>query len=124
MIWSKHFVDGTVIVEARSFHFGTSPTPALWLALATRITTTMKTLWVLPLLSLSSVFASPEQVVLSDNFLIDKAALKSVANQFLSDAKKAILEGKKNLETWFHDGKEFVKQNELLCTCSIAYCGA
>ncbi|KAF7373347.1 Carboxypeptidase [Mycena sanguinolenta] len=28
--------------------------------------------------------------------------------------RKAILKGKKNLEKWYHDGKEFIKQNELL----------
>jgi len=28
---------------------------------------------------------------------------------------KAILAGKKNLETWFHEGREYIKQNGLLC---------
>jgi cathepsin A (carboxypeptidase C) len=36
-------------------------------------------------------------------------------NEWLDDAKKAILKGKKNLEKWYHGGKEFIKQNGLLC---------
>ncbi|KAF8061732.1 carboxypeptidase C [Lyophyllum atratum] len=35
-------------------------------------------------------------------------------SEFLSDAKKAILKGKYNLEKWFHDGREFIKQNGLM----------
>ncbi|GLB35555.1 putative peptidase S10 family protein [Lyophyllum shimeji] len=38
----------------------------------------------------------------------------SATSEFLSDAKKAILKGKHNLEKWIHDGKEFIKQNGLL----------
>ncbi|KIK04018.1 hypothetical protein K443DRAFT_676325 [Laccaria amethystina LaAM-08-1] len=34
--------------------------------------------------------------------------------EFLSDTEKAILKGKKNMEKWYHDGKEFIKQNDLL----------
>ena len=37
------------------------------------------------------------------------------AAEFLTDAKKAILKGKQNMQKWFHDGKEFIKQNGLLC---------
>jgi cathepsin A (carboxypeptidase C) len=36
-------------------------------------------------------------------------------SEFLSDTEKAILKGKKNMEKWYHDGKEFIKQNDLLC---------
>ncbi|KAF5386835.1 hypothetical protein D9615_002016 [Tricholomella constricta] len=36
------------------------------------------------------------------------------ATEYLSDAKKAILKGKHNMQKWFHDGKEFIKQNGLL----------
>lgn len=35
----------------------------------------------------------------------------------LSDAKKAILKGKHNMQKWLHQGKEFIKQNGLLCEC-------
>ncbi|KAJ7657895.1 carboxypeptidase C [Mycena polygramma] len=76
----------------------------------------------LPLLSLSVSFASPtgEQVVLG---LKDFSRVPSLAssgdayhgvNEWLDDAKKAILKGKKNLDKWYHDGKEYIKQNELL----------
>ncbi|KAF7373349.1 Carboxypeptidase [Mycena sanguinolenta] len=65
-----------------------------------------------PLLHLSTTFASPagEQTVLQ---LGDLPAYQPV-NEWLSDAKKAILKGKNNLEKWYHDGKEFIKQNGLL----------
>lgn len=74
---------------------------------------------VLPALSLASALAFPtEQVVLgnvqlpgSEKYL----SFKNAANHFLSDAKKAILYGKKNMEKWYHDGREYIKQNDLLC---------
>ncbi|KAJ7875366.1 Alpha/Beta hydrolase protein [Mycena olivaceomarginata] len=75
----------------------------------------------LPLLSLSTSFASPtgEQIVLKLGDISRVPSLPSVdaqhvVNQWLDDTKKAILKGKKNLEKWYHDGKEFIKQNELL----------
>ncbi|KAJ7819506.1 carboxypeptidase C [Mycena leptocephala] len=76
----------------------------------------------LPLLSLSTSFASPtgEQIVLGLGDLSRVSGLSSggdayhIVNEWLDDAKKAILKGKKNLEKWYHDGKEFIKQNELL----------
>lgn len=37
------------------------------------------------------------------------------AGDFLSDSKQAILDGKQDLDKWMHDGKEFIKQNHLLC---------
>uniref|UniRef100_A0A8H7XYL3 Uncharacterized protein n=1 Tax=Psilocybe cubensis TaxID=181762 RepID=A0A8H7XYL3_PSICU len=37
-----------------------------------------------------------------------------VASEWLDDAKKAILKGKKNLDKWFHDGREFIKRDNLL----------
>lgn len=39
-----------------------------------------------------------------------------IASHFLSEGKKAILKGKNNMETWYHDGKEYLKQDNLLCT--------
>jgi len=36
------------------------------------------------------------------------------ATEFLTDAKKAILKGKHNMQKWFHNGREFIKQNGLL----------
>lgn len=41
---------------------------------------------------------------------------RETAFEWLDDGKKAILAGKKNLETWFHEGREYIKQNGLLCT--------
>ena len=80
----------------------------------------MKLQRLLPLavLATTSVFAAPQspfdgaqQVVLGGA----ETELKSIANQYLSEAKQAILKGKKEMETWYHDGKEFIKQNNLLC---------
>ncbi|KAJ6482920.1 carboxypeptidase C [Mycena vitilis] len=76
----------------------------------------------LPLLSLSVSLASPtgEQVVLGLKDLSRVPSLASsgdayhAVNEWLDDAKKAILKGKKNLDKWYHDGKEYIKQNELL----------
>ncbi|KAJ7260949.1 carboxypeptidase C [Mycena haematopus] len=74
----------------------------------------------LPLLSLTPSFASPtgEQIVLKLGDTSRVPGLSSdtyhIVNEWLDDAKKAILKGKKNLEKWYHDGKEFIKQNELL----------
>ncbi|KIM49641.1 hypothetical protein M413DRAFT_438816 [Hebeloma cylindrosporum] len=39
---------------------------------------------------------------------------RDAASEWLDDAKKAILKGKKNMEKWFHDGKEYIKQDNLL----------
>ena len=72
----------------------------------------------LAILATTSVFAAPpslfggaQQVVLGGA----EAKFKEIARQYSSEAKKAILKGKKELETWNHDGKEFIKQNNLLC---------
>lgn len=43
------------------------------------------------------------------------STFENSALDFLDDAKRAILRGKKNMDKWYHDGKEFIKQNELLC---------
>ena len=44
---------------------------------------------------------------------------RDVASEWLDDAKKAILKGKKNLEKWYHQGREYIKQDNLLCeSCS------
>lgn len=41
-------------------------------------------------------------------------AAQDSASELLTDAKKAILKGKTNMQKWFHDGKEFIKQHGLL----------
>jgi hypothetical protein len=79
----------------------------------------------LAILATTSVFAAPpsffdgaQQVVLGGA----ETKFKGIANQYLSEAKQAILKGKKELETWYHDGKEFIKQNNLLCEFVIGSC--
>ncbi|KAF9067341.1 carboxypeptidase C [Rhodocollybia butyracea] len=79
----------------------------------------LQSVWILCALSLSNVAASPnpapEQIVLSnEHFSLNKDAVKNVADRFLSDAKKAILKGKQNMQNWYHDGREYIKQNDLL----------
>ncbi|KAJ3526965.1 hypothetical protein NMY22_g9960 [Coprinellus aureogranulatus] len=63
-----------------------------------------------------SVLAAPSffedaQAVLSSGYA---EALTDKASKYLSDAKKSVLQGKKELETWWHDGREFIRQNSLL----------
>ena len=68
--------------------------------------------------SASPAYAAPSflndaQVVLSSP--APGKALKVVADAYLSEAKKAILRGKKEMETWYHEGKEYIKHSGLLC---------
>ena len=61
---------------------------------------------------------SGSQVVLGGNdYFMDSFTnvAQDSAEEFLTDAKKAILKGKTNMQKWFHDGKEFIKQHGLLC---------
>ncbi|KAJ3934630.1 MAG: carboxypeptidase C [Lentinula lateritia] len=77
----------------------------------------MRSFWLLPLLSLPSALSNPatEQIVFSNGYHpIDQSVVMNVVDQFLSDAKKAILKGKKNMQNWIHDGREYIKQNDLL----------
>ncbi|KAJ7223041.1 carboxypeptidase C [Mycena pura] len=73
--------------------------------------------FIIPLLCVSPSLASPvgEQTVLglAQSRLSSGDAYHAV-NDWLDDAKKAILQGKQNLEKWYHDGKEYIKQNGLL----------
>ena len=75
----------------------------------------------LPILSLPSVLAVPtsEQVILGDVRPFSGNAFDDVTQDFLNDTKKVILKGKTNMQKWFHDGKEFIKQNGLMCECGI-----
>ena len=77
--------------------------------------------WAFAALAVSSAVAFPaEQVVLGGGGALGSA--ESYATQFLSDAKKAILSGKKNLDKWAHDGKEFIKQDGMLCAYLSSPC--
>ena len=42
------------------------------------------------------------------------------ATEWLDDAKKAILQGKSNMEKWFHDGRQYIKQDGLLCAFPVS----
>ncbi|TFL01046.1 carboxypeptidase C [Pterulicium gracile] len=39
---------------------------------------------------------------------------KTIADKFLSDAQRLILRGKKEMERWAHEGRQYIKQNGLL----------
>ena len=41
--------------------------------------------------------------------------LQDMALEWMDDGKKAILKGKENLERWYHEGREYIKQDNLLC---------
>jgi cathepsin A (carboxypeptidase C) len=85
----------------------------------------------LPSLLLSSFFLSPlpslalppispygdAQAAFSQNPLLGVTEDKfhSMAMGWMDDAKKAILKGKENLERWYHEEKEYIKQDNLLC---------
>jgi cathepsin A (carboxypeptidase C) len=68
----------------------------------------------------SSFFDDAQAVFSSGN--VNTEALSGTASKYLSEAKKTILRGKKELETWWHDGREFVKQNNLLCESPSLFC--
>lgn len=65
-----------------------------------------------------AVFGEARQAVFSQKpFLgISGDEFRDVAAEWLDDAKKAILHGKNDLEKWYHQGKEYIKQDNLLCT--------
>ncbi len=42
------------------------------------------------------------------------------ATEWLDDAKKVILQGKSNMEKWFHDGRQYIKQDGLLCASPVS----
>lgn len=62
-------------------------------------------------------FSDHAQAVLGEKpFLgISGNEFVDVATEWLDDVKKSILKGKKNLEKWYHDGREYIKQDNLLC---------
>jgi len=64
-----------------------------------------------------AVFSQKPLLGVSEDKLIDTAM------GWLDDAEKAILKGKENLERWYHEGNEYIKQDNLLCenTCSQTF---
>ena len=73
----------------------------------------MRGFWLLSLLPAVLANPAPQQVTFSLNGHDNN--VRNVVDQYLDAGKKAILRGKKNLENWYHDGKEYIKQNDLLC---------
>lgn len=66
----------------------------------------------------SFVYAAPhneDQVVLSNIPFEMGSKIKTSVLDFIDDGKKEILKGKANMEKWLHAGKEFIKQDDLLC---------
>jgi cathepsin A (carboxypeptidase C) len=86
---------------------------------------------ILPLLSVLLLISSPinvygapprldsnAQAVFNQRPLgISREEFRDAASEWLDDAKQAILMGKMNMEKWFHDGREYIKQDNLLCEC-------
>ncbi len=70
------------------------------------------------LLSLPFVAALP-----SDGGHDEQVLLSSIGDVF-NDPKQAILDSKHNMQKWIHDGKEFIKQNNLLCAYTHLYMAA
>jgi cathepsin A (carboxypeptidase C) len=86
---------------------------------------------ILPLLSVLLLISSPIKVygappgLASDSIAqavfnerplgISGDGFRDTASEWLDDAKKAILKGKKNMDKWFYDGREYIKQDNLLC---------
>ncbi|TFK25756.1 carboxypeptidase C [Coprinopsis marcescibilis] len=71
---------------------------------------------------LAPVYAAPgpalfndAQQVLSNPFLgRTRQGLQDTASQYLSAAKNTVLKSKKNMEKWYHEGREYIKQDSLL----------
>lgn len=58
------------------------------------------------------------QVVFNQSPLKDAFGVGDIRHSvldYIEDSKKAVLKGKKNMQKWIHEGKEYIKQNELLC---------
>jgi cathepsin A (carboxypeptidase C) len=80
----------------------------------------------LPLLALASlycsvIYAAPyneDQVVLGNIPFHMGSEIKHSVLDFIEDGKKEILKGKGNMQKWFHAGKEFIKQDDMLCRIS------
>ncbi len=69
----------------------------------------------------SIVSAAPfdeAQAVFNQSPLRDAFGISDIKHSvldYIEDSKKVILKGKKNMEKWVHAGKEYIKQDNLLC---------
>lgn len=69
----------------------------------------------LPSLAVPSYVDAQAQAVFSQKPFSGVSEDKFEGMGWMDDAKKAILRGKENLERWNHAGKEYIKQDNLLC---------
>ena len=53
--------------------------------------------------------------------LVQSDEFQSEASQWLDGAKQLILRGKKNLEKWFYKGRQYLKQDNLLCAINFPF---
>jgi len=95
----------------------------------------MKTGGLLPLsflvLSSLTVYAAPSpfdfgldasdiaQTILAHNPFNEGVRLE--ASQWLDEAKQLILRGKKNMEKWAYKGRQYIKQDNLLCAINFRF---
>ena len=74
-------------------------------------------LFILPLPSLAVPSYADAQAVFSQKplFGVSEDKFEGTAMGWMDDAEKTILKIKKNFERWNHEGKEYIKQDNLLC---------
>lgn len=72
-------------------------------------------LGIVPVYAAPSLFDDAQQVLSNPYSKQAQHEVQSVASKYLDDATNAMLKGKKNMEKWFQDGKEYIKQDNLLC---------
>ena len=76
----------------------------------------------LPSLAVPS-YADAQAVFSQKPFLgVSEDIFEGTAMGWMGDAEKAILKSKENLERWYHEGKEFIKQDNLLCENHLGTC--
>ena len=71
----------------------------------------------------SAVPLDEAQVVFNQSPVKDAFGIGDIKHSvldYIEDSKKVILKGKKNMQKWIHAGKEYIKQDNLLCE-TISY---
>lgn len=64
----------------------------------------------------SSSYADLQAVFSQKPFLgVSEDKFEGTEMEWMDDAERAILKGKENFERWSHEGKEYIKQDNLLC---------
>lgn len=87
----------------------------------------MKVLYLLPFLLSSPVFAVPGQTILGGDLgdldlagLAGSDVFRDIAKGAKSIAHNALEKSKHKIEQWAEDGKEFVKQHDMVCKYTIS----